>query len=407
VFFSNNGGEEWIQLKNGIPGTCVMDLDIQRRENDLVVSTFGRGVYILDDYSPLRFLSKETLKKEAEIFPVKDALMFIPSNPFGFRGTGFQGANFYSAPNPQPGAVFTYYLKEGLKTLKEKRRDAEKELKKKGEDIKYPVYSELRKESEEPEAYLLITISDASGNVIRKIKTGSSKGINRVTWDFRYDPLTPVSNEPFDPTIPWNEPNRGYMALPGTYFVSLSRFLEGKFSQLAGPVEFICKPLNNTSIPAADRVVLDQFNRKTAELVRTLSAADSYKQELMNNLTYLKTAVLQSVNVPDSVYTEILDIEKSLKEFNRNLNGDDLRSRYEGNAPTSVKGRIELISGSLWITTAAPTETFIKSYDAAAAQTETLLASLKNIDARVRNIEDLLEQSGAPYTPGRFPVWRK
>ncbi len=95
VFFSNNGGEEWIPLKGGMPTACVMDMEIQQSENDLVVSTFGRGVYILDDYSPLRYLAKDTLKKEAEIFPVKDAAMFIPSYPFGFRGTGFQGANFY------------------------------------------------------------------------------------------------------------------------------------------------------------------------------------------------------------------------------------------------------------------------------------------------------------------------
>jgi hypothetical protein len=197
------------------------------------------------------------------------------------------------------------------------------------------------------------------------------------------------------------------MAVPGNYFISLSIFQEGKFTPLAGPVEFVCKPLNNTSITAADKPALDQFNKKTGELVRTLSAADSYKQELINNLTYLKTAALQSVNVPDNVYPEILEIEKSLKEFNRKLNGDDLRARYEGNAPTSVKGRVDLISGSLWITTAAPTQTFIQSYEAAAAQTEVLLASLKSIDDRVRNIENLLEKSGAPYTPGRFPTWRK
>jgi photosystem II stability/assembly factor-like uncharacterized protein len=110
VYFSNDGGNEWIKLDNGMPPALVMDLDIQRRESDLVVSTFGRGVYILDDYTPLRYMSTETLKKEAEIFPIKDALMFIESHPFGFKGVAFQGASFYSAPNPEIGAVITYYL---------------------------------------------------------------------------------------------------------------------------------------------------------------------------------------------------------------------------------------------------------------------------------------------------------
>ncbi|MEN8193492.1 MAG: glycosyl hydrolase, partial [Bacteroidota bacterium] len=104
VYFSNNGGEEWIQLKNGIPSHQVMDLEIQKDEDDLVVSTFGRGVYILDNYSPLRFMTEENLKKEAFIFPIKESLMFIEANTFGFKGEGFMGANFYSAPNPEVGA---------------------------------------------------------------------------------------------------------------------------------------------------------------------------------------------------------------------------------------------------------------------------------------------------------------
>ncbi len=137
-----------------------------------------------------------------------------------------------SAPNPEPGAVFTYYIRDEFKTLKEKRRDAEKEKQKKGEDIKYPSYTELRNESEEPEAYLLFTITDETGNVIRNIKTSPSKGINRLTWDFRYNTTTPVSMEPFDASIPWNEPPRGYMVVPGKYFVSLSKFQDGKFTPL-------------------------------------------------------------------------------------------------------------------------------------------------------------------------------
>ncbi|MFI5237498.1 MAG: WD40/YVTN/BNR-like repeat-containing protein, partial [Ignavibacteriales bacterium] len=198
VYFTINGGEEWIPFQNGMPPACVMDLDIQRRENDLVVSTFGRGVFILDDYTTLRYMSDETLKKEAEIFPVKDALMFVQSNPFGFRGTAFQGASFYSAPNPEVGAVFTYYLKNEIKTLKEKRRDAEKENKKKGEDIKFPDYQTLKQEQEEPEAYLLFSITDEQGNVVRKIKTESKKGLSRIVWNFRYNSFTPISLEPFD-----------------------------------------------------------------------------------------------------------------------------------------------------------------------------------------------------------------
>ncbi len=407
VYFTNNGGDEWIPFKNGMPPATVMDLDIQRRENDLVVSTFGRGVYILDDYTPLRYLSEETLKKDAEIFPIKDGQMFITANPFGFKGVGFQGASFYAAPNPEVGAVFTYYLKDEIKSLKEKRRDEEKEKQKNGEDIKYPVYETLKREQEEPDAYLLFTITDEQGNVVRKIKTDPKKGVNRIVWDFRYTTFIPISLKPFDDTIPWNEPDRGYMVVPGNYNVSLSKFADGTFTELVPAVPFTCKPLNITTLPAEDKAALDAFNKKVAELTRAITGADSYRKELVDKLSYLKKAVREGADVPDNTYNKILTAELNLNEFNRQLNGDRLRSRYEGASPSSIKDRVDLITAALWNTTAAPTNTFTKSYDDAANKFDDVLVFLKSIDDEMKQIEQILEEHGAPYTPGRFPQWKQ
>ncbi len=406
VFFTNNGGNEWIPFKNGMPPATVMDLDIQRRENDLVVSTFGRGVYILDDYTPLRYLSKETLKKEAEIFPVKDALMFIPANPFGFKGVGFQGASFYAAPNPEVGAVFTYYLKDDIKSLKEKRRDEEKEKQKKDEDVKHPSYETLKQEQEEPNAYLLFTVTDQQGNVIRKIKTDPKKGVKRIVWDFRYNIFTPITLKPFDDTVPWNEPDKGYMVVPGKYNVSLSKFEDGVFTELVAPVLFICKPLNITTLPAEDKLALDAFNKKVAELTRAVTGADTYRKELVDKISYLKKAVIETANLPDDTYNKIITAEQYLNELNLKLNGDRLRSRYEGASPSSIKDRVDLITAALWNTTAAPTNTFTKSYDDAAGKFDDVLVLLKSIDNDIKKIEGTLEEHGAPYTPGRFPEWR-
>ncbi len=407
VYFTNTGGQEWIPFKNGMPSATVMDLDIQRRENDLVVSTFGRGVYILDDYSSMRYLNREILMREAEIFPIKDALMFMPANPFGFRGVGFQGASFYAAPNPDVGAVFTYYLKDEIKSLKVKRREAEKEMLEKGEDIKYPLYEYLKKEQEDPDAYLLFTITDEQGNVVRKIKTGPKKGVNRIVWDFRFHNFTPISLEPFDDSVPWNEPDKGYMVVPGNYKVSLSKFENGIFTNLAGPKQFTCKPLGITSLPAEDKLALDAFNKKVAELTRAVTGADAYRKELVSRLSYLKKAAIETGNVPENTYNKILTAELNLKELNRQLNGDGLRRRYEGASPSSIKDRVDLITGALWNTTAAPTTTFTKSYDDAANKFDEVLVFLKSLDDEIKQIEQILEEHGAPYTPGRFPEWRK
>ncbi|MCI0657653.1 MAG: glycosyl hydrolase, partial [Acidobacteria bacterium] len=149
VFFAPDGGKKWIQLKGGMPVIAVKDLVIQERETDLVLGTFGRGFYVLDDYSPLRAVSAQSLESEAQFYPVKPAWMYIPTHPFGLKDKSFFGEAFYSAPNPPFGAVFTYYLKEEIKSRKKTRQDAEKEKIKKAEDVFYPSWEELKAEDRE------------------------------------------------------------------------------------------------------------------------------------------------------------------------------------------------------------------------------------------------------------------
>ena len=112
LFATRDGGQHWHPLKNGMPPIAVRDLEIQRRENDLVVGTFGRGIYILDDYTPLRHATPELLGKPAAILPIKKAQLYIPAAPLAGGDKAFQGASFYTAPNPPFGATITYSLKE-------------------------------------------------------------------------------------------------------------------------------------------------------------------------------------------------------------------------------------------------------------------------------------------------------
>jgi len=407
LFFTVDGGKEWIKFTNGLPTATFMDIEIQQRENDLVASTFGRGVYILDDYSPLRNFSKEMIEKPITVFPVKDALMYIESNPFGFRGKGFMGAGFFSAPNPEPGATFTFYLKDELKSLKQKRRDIEKEKQKKGEDIDYPSYDILKKEAEQEDPYLLFVITDEQGNVVRKIKPTAAKGINRINWDLRYVPFSPVSFTPFDDSYAWNEPERGYMVMPGIYKVSVQKFEDGKFTEIAAPQSFNCVALNNNSIPAADKAALNTFNKKLADLTRAVGGADEYRNEQVKKLPYLKQAVLDAADVPVGTYEQVLRIQKKLDEINKALNGDGLRGRYEAAVPISLKSRIDLIAWALWSTSSAPTETFKSSFNIAAEGFEAILNSLRAVTNDIEQVEKVLEKFKAPYTPGRLPDWKK
>jgi hypothetical protein len=106
AYTSIDGGKNWIKLA-GLPTIAVYDLDIQERECDLVAATFGRGFYVLDNYAPLRTLTKEITDKSAHLFAVDTALLYVPSAPLGLTGTGSQGANLWAAPNPAYGAVFS------------------------------------------------------------------------------------------------------------------------------------------------------------------------------------------------------------------------------------------------------------------------------------------------------------
>src|SRR5205807_334613 len=152
-----------------------------KQMNDLVVGTFGRGIYVLDDYTPLRVANKELLARGSVLFPVRPAPLYVQTRQYGLRGKAFQGSAFYTADNPPYGATFTYYLKDTLKTLRQKRQGADK----KGGKIANATQDQLRAEAEEEPPAILVTISDADGQMVRTLTGPVAQGIHRVSWDLR------------------------------------------------------------------------------------------------------------------------------------------------------------------------------------------------------------------------------
>jgi hypothetical protein len=221
----------------------VKDIAVQKRENDLIIATFGRGFYILDNYSPLRDLNVELQKKDFHLFPVKDALMFMKT-PARYG----QGSTYYKADNPDFGAVFTYFIKEVPKTLNEKRKEKEKELFKEGKPIYQPTDEELRLEKEERGPYLVFTIVDESGNVIRKITKSAAKGINRVVWDLRYYSTSPVSiKDKFNPVEEQKSSNLVLLENIKSLFLWQPKM---ELKKIAGSFRFNVNLLKNTTLPA-------------------------------------------------------------------------------------------------------------------------------------------------------------
>ncbi|MHC5002127.1 MAG: WD40/YVTN/BNR-like repeat-containing protein, partial [Planctomycetota bacterium] len=195
VFFTIDGGWHWVKLTGGVPVIPFRDLAIQRRENDLVGATFGRSFYVLDDYTPLRHVSEEMLAGEAALLPVRDAWWYVPRRPLGGGGKASQGEAFFIAPNPPFGAVFTYYLRDALKTRKEQRREREKAIEKAGGDTPYPGWDALREEQLEDDPAIVLTVRDADGAVVRRVTGPVGAGFHRVAWDLRYPPSDPGPEE--------------------------------------------------------------------------------------------------------------------------------------------------------------------------------------------------------------------
>lgn len=408
VFTTVDGGKYWKQLKAGLPTIAIRDMEIQRRENDLVVASFGRGFYVLDDYSPLRQAKETDLQAAAKIFPIKDGLIFVEALPLGLREKGFQGHSHFTTPNPPVGATFTYFIKTEVKTLKQKRQEAEQEKIKKNEPIRYPTYEELLAEQREEAPYLLFTIKDGSNNIIRKLKTGVSKGVNRIVWDGRFASINPVSLSAPAFDNPFADEDEGSLAIPGEYTVSLSQFADGQFTELVPATKFNLQTLSGVTLPAADRKALVQFQREAQELQRVVSGASNTLGDISNRLRFIRKATeMVSVSHPDLV-KDLKAIDDKVYKIRLAMYGDNLAGRLDQPTRATITDRIGGLTSDMWRSTSVPTKTERDALEIANEAVKPLLAeiyTLLNVD--IKNLEKKLEAAGAPYTPGRTVEYGK
>jgi len=394
IFFSINGGQKWIQLKSGIPTISVRDLAIQKRENDLVLATFGRGFYILNDYTPLRTVSEELLNKDAHIFPIKDALLFHQKG-----GKYGQGSTSYTAENPPYGATFTYYLKKSILTKKEKRKKAEKEAIKEGKEISYPSFERLREEDEEIPPYLLFTITDETGKEIKKIKTSARKGLKRISWNLRY----PSTRPPREKSKEYSD-NNGQIVVPGTYNVSMGKVVEGVYTELVPPQPFEVIPLNNVTLPAEDRNTVLAFQKKAFELGRVVMGASETADELSERIKRIKIAISNTPNAGMELMTQALKIEDDIKEILIAFNGDRSIIKRNANQPPSINRRLSNVIYGNYSNSSAVTETVKEQYRIVKEEFKPVYEKMKKlIEVDLKNLEKSMEEAGVPWTPGRLP----
>lgn len=397
IWFTVNGGEKWHALKGGVPTISFRDLAIQRRENDLVGASFGRGFYILDDYAPLREVSESQMQQEATLFPVRKAWWYIEQRVLGSDQKASQGAAYYTAPNPPFGATFTYYLKEALKTDQATRKEAEKTLNEAGKDIPFPGWDALEAEARQPKPMLLFTIRNEAGETVRRLETEGKKGFHRITWDLRYPPTNwlDVDKKPDD-----NQ--KGALVAPGKYTVSLSKRENGKVTQLAGPVSFEVVPLRDKgALPAAKAEEVAAFWKAIHDLQGQFQATSQTLSATLKRAKAMQQAHLRSPQPSNELDEKLHAFHQQLLALHEQLNGQSTKNQVGEKNNPSVSDRLSFANLGTAYATYGPTPAHRQSLQWAQAQHNTIRDQLRDLLQQMTTLETELRQAGAPWIEGQ------
>jgi photosystem II stability/assembly factor-like uncharacterized protein len=407
AFFTVDGGAHWVQLKGGLPTIAVRDMVLQAREGDLVIATFGRGFYVLDGISALRETKAESLEQTAATFPVKDAGLYIERHPLGEPKKGFQGDAFFTAENPPYGAVFTAYLKEKLKTKKEKRQEAEKEAAKKNQTLPYPTNDELRAEAEEKKPEVYFMVYDESGTAIRRVEGSIEAGFQRAAWDLRYPVVALPKHEEEEEEEDFPPASaKGTLVLPGSYSVKCFEDVEGVVTELGAVQNFKVVTDGQSSMNAGDLAAREEFHRKVARLYRAVSGAMHTADEVEDRMKSMREALKDTPAAEKQLEAEADRIEKNTRAILRALSGDAEMQKRNEPVASSINDRIAAIMEGERFSLAKPTESHVEDYNIAAAEFTEQLAKLHTmVEVDLAKLVKDMETAGAPWTPGRVPVW--
>ncbi|GFD66904.1 glycosyl hydrolase [Alteromonas sp. KUL106] len=391
VFFTVNGGKKWVELDGGIPTISTRDVQIQRRENDLVAGTFGRGIYILDDYAPLRSLTEKSMQQ--------DAILFAPSRPVKWfqlddNHTDSDGDDRFVAKNPEHGATFTYYLKDSLLTAKEKRQEAEKKLIEDKKFPKYPSWEAVEAENQEAAPAVYVEVRDSEGDIVKRVEGKTKKGLHRLTWDMTFSSTTPLTDK--------DSKDRGLMALPGKYTATLFKREGAKVTPLSEPVAFELMPIYEGALEGATHSEIEAYGKAVSDAQKRAISSTAVLNELADTMALLRTAIERTPNDVSNLETQFAAIQDELNALNKVFFG--LKSRDQmGIKPANVMSRLRYARSALG-SSYGPTA---QHKDQLGYANDSLDNAVTRIDAlqnrSVPTLQKAVVDAGGPWTPG-LPV---
>ncbi len=403
VFFTVDGGKDWTKLSGGVPTISFRDLAIQRRENDLVGATFGRGFFVLDDYSALRTVSAKALESTALMFPVRDAWWYIQRRPLWGKGPASQGDAYYTAPNPPFGAMFTYYLKDELQTKEKRRQAREKKILKKNPNANtaFPGWETVEAERREAKPAVLFVIRDADGKVVRRVYGPTKAGMQRASWDLRY-PATQAIGVPRPVWAAPDDKPEGHLVPPGQYSATMYLQVDGRTEQVGQPMSFAVKKMGDNALPGAKPADTVAFWRRAAALTGAVSAANVAITDAEKQVKAIKTALRRSMAAPKPLYEAVEAFRLQLDDIKRDLTGNPSKGAVGEKGRMTVGHRLGVAHAGTLSSTYGPTPMHRENLEIAErafAEIRTRLNKLLGPDLRA--LEEKLRQAGAPWTRGQ------
>lgn len=388
VYISLNQGNKWHKFSKGIPTIAVRDLAIQKRENDLVVATFGRSFYVLDDYSPLRLITEDKLAQGAHLFPVKKALQYVEIR----GGTSSQGASFYTSENPTYGAQFTYYVAEDIKTIKSTRKKSEKELKKTKQDIPFPGWEALDAEKSEVKASVLLRVTNSSGSVVAEVSGAYSKGVHRLNWNLRQtmpSALDIQSDRDRGSGVRMNAPE-------GKYAVQLFKKHHGELTALSEAQEFVVERIRQNVLKnpqaASHKTYSENLNAlfvRVAQMRKKFDNSSKKIKALSRSLLYIQ-------NQPQELHQIIYDLRMQQLALDKQLSGSPAKKEVGEKDTPTLSNRLSVATRGFYNNTYGPTEMHMESYGMAEALADMLSEKIDALAAAVDAAIVKAEGSGAP-----------
>lgn len=392
IYFTIDGGTKWTKLKGGVPTISFRDLAIQRREDDLIGASFGRGFFIFDDYSVLRQISREQLEQEAILFQARKALWYIQR----YLGV-IQGSSTYTAPNPPFGAVFTYYLKDALTTLKDIRQKKEKEMLDKKQAVTFPGWDKVEAERRQEAPQIWLTVSDSEGKVIRRIEGANKKGFTRVAWDLRYPPTDAIRS--------MADINAGYigaMVPPGDYSVTLSKEENGIITDLSKPVSFQVERVFEGALTGADPKETAAFWRETEKFNRATTGARQALRTTLERVNLMQKALTRTPTAPGNLDGQLHDLEQKLLALDEQLNGNRSKQQVGEKTKPTIADRQSVASSGTFGSTYGPAPMHKRSLEIAVTEFQQLRKELDEIiDTKLPQLEKALSDAGAPWMEGQ------